>query len=312
MLLARLAVHDWLVLGYLLVLNFVALAVARGPGRAESVAEMGLLLGWLLVGIWWARRPRGARDGPGPIVYRVAIYGSVQLSYFFLGHLLPLVNRSTVDAGLYRFDERVFGCEPALLMDGWVTPAATEWFAFFYFSYYLLLALYILPIVLGCRDLRSLSEFVLGMLVVYCVGQLCYMLVPGYGPYQALADRFRHPLPEGPLMRLVWAAVRQGGAMMDIFPSLHTAAPTFLVLYSWRHRHRAPHRYTWPLVAFFALNIIIATMFLRWHYLVDVVVGLALALVAHGAALRITAWETEWRLRRGLGPSWPELGGHRG
>jgi membrane-associated phospholipid phosphatase len=99
--------------------------------------------------------------------------------------------------------------------------------------------------------------------------------------------------------------------MMDIFPSLHTAAPTFLVLYSWRHRHRAPHRYAWPLVAFFALNIIIATMFLRWHYLVDVVVGLALALVGYRAALRITAWETEWRLCRGLGPSWPELGGHR-
>jgi hypothetical protein len=300
-------VHDWLVLGYLLALNYAALAVARGPGKTRSATEMGLLLGFLLVVLWWARGARGAGGSVGPIVYRVAIYGSVHLSYFFLGGLLPMVNHTTVDAGLLGFDERVFGCEPALVMDGWVTPVATEWFAFFYFSYYLLLALYVVPIVLGCRDLRLVSEFTLGMLVCYCAGQLCYMLVPGYGPYQAMADRFHHPLPDGPFIRLVWAAVHQGGAMMDIFPSLHTAAPTFIVLYSLRHRHLTPHRYTWPLVGFFAMNIILATMYLRWHYLVDVVAGLGLAWVAYACAVRVTAWETEWRHSHGLDPSWLEL-----
>lgn len=80
-----------------------------------------------------------------------------------------------------------------------------------------------------------------------------------------------------------------GGALKDIFPSLHTAAPTFFALFSVRHRRLAAFRFTWPVVAFFASQIILATMFLRWHYLADIVAGLSLSGVAMVVASRAAA-----------------------
>ncbi|MGB7477482.1 MAG: hypothetical protein WBM26_14785, partial [Polyangiales bacterium] len=40
----------------------------------------------------------------------------------------------------------------------------------------------------------------------------------------------------------------------------------------------------WPILGFVALNIIIATMFLRWHWFIDVAVGVLLAFAARGFA----------------------------
>jgi membrane-associated phospholipid phosphatase len=49
------------------------------------------------------------------------------------------------------------------------------------------------------------------------------------------------------------------------------------------------------LCSFFALNIILSTMVLRWHYLVDVIAGLGLALAVAVAAPRLAAWEARRR-----------------
>jgi membrane-associated phospholipid phosphatase len=242
-----------------------------------------------------------------PLLYRFAIYGTVQLSYFFLANLLPLVNTTTLDVELHRLDELLFGVEPAMAMDAIVSSATTEWFAFFYYGYFFVLALHVIPILMFSRHARVVSEFALGMLTVFCLGHIGYMLVPGFGPYRAMADQFHNALPGGMWMDLVRVTVASGGAQMDIFPSLHTAAPTFIAIFSYRHREKMPFRYTWPVVAFFAVNIIIATMFLRWHYVIDVVAGLCLAALALAVAKRGTEFELARRERNKLTPSWPEF-----
>ena len=66
-----------------------------------------------------------------------------------------------------------------------------------------------------------------------------------------------------------------------------------------------PFRYTWPLVAFFTINIIIATMFLRWHYVIDVVAGLGLACAALSLSAVFTRLEFKRRLGSGLSECWP-------
>ena len=96
-------------------------------------------------------------------------------------------------------------------------------------------------------------------------------------------------------MDLVWSTVRSGGAMKDIFPSLHTAGPCFIAMFSFRNRDRLPFRFTWPLISFFAANIIGATMFLRWHYVIDVFAGFALAALAALISPLVTRWELERR-----------------
>jgi len=121
------------------------------------------------------------------------------------------------------------------------------------------------------------------------------MIVPGYGPYRYLAADFKHELSGGLFWGLVKSAVSAGGAQKDIFPSLHTAAPTFFALFSFRYRKVAPFKYTWPIVAFCASQIICATMFLRWHYLVDICAGITLATTALLLGEKLVVWDKRRR-----------------
>jgi hypothetical protein len=66
-------------------------------------------------------------------------------------------------------------------------------------------------------------------------------------------------------------------------------------------------------MAFVATQIIVATMFLRWHYLVDIVAGLTCAAAAQFVGQYVADWESAKRERLGLQAVWMPLsyGSHR-
>ncbi|HEX9620436.1 MAG TPA: phosphatase PAP2 family protein [Polyangiaceae bacterium] len=301
------SLHDYLVIGYAAALNVAALSAPTRSARAACLMMALPLFAWVASSVFLVRSGIVRHPFGAPLLYRLAIYGTVQLSYFLFANFLPLVNSSSLDQELYAIDLGLFGFEPALSMDSWVTAATTEWFAFFYFGYFFLLAVHVLGLLFFARHERILGEFCLGVLTIFCVGHIIYMLVPGWGPYRVMADEFQHVFPDGAWVDMVMATVASGGAQKDIFPSLHTAAPTFIALFSYRNRHVFPFRYSWVLVVPFTANIIVATMFLRWHYIIDVVAGLALATTAFA----VSVWGTDWELARrrgaGLSRNWPEF-----
>ncbi len=302
------SVHDWLVFVYLIILNVAGLMSPPHPLRSQCQLEvLGLFV--LLVLVLVLVRGKLLRDlWAAPILYRVAIYGTVQMSYFIFRNFLPVVNPHSLDRQLHQLSLRFFGFEPAILMDRIVTPTTTEWFSFFYFGYFFVLAIHVIPILFLMRRQRVLGEFALGMLVIFCVGHVLYMLVPGYGPYRAMSSDFQQTFPSGLWLDNVMSTVATAGAQKDIFPSLHTGAPTFITLFSYRHRATLPFRYTWAILAFFTLNIIIATMFLRWHYVIDVVAGVLVAVFGRWISERLTDHELARRERLGLTPNWPLIG----
>lgn len=303
----EMALHDWMVFAFLTFLNIAVLRAPDRPIKTQCLLEVaGLLAVFLVVAVLVRGRFLKESFWTG-LVYRIGIYGPVQLSYFFLKDVLPLVNEHSLDWELYHLDLDLFGIEPAMALDRFVNPTTTEWFAFFYFWYFFLLALHVVPILFMSRRTAVLGEFAFGMLMVVCVGHTGYILVPGYGPYRAMASEFQNAFPSGLWLDMVMRTVQSGGAQMDIFPSLHTAAPTFIALFSFRNRDKIPFRYTWPVVGLFAVNIIGATMFLRWHYIIDVVAGLALATSAAMLAPRVMRWELKRRDRDDLSPLWPAL-----
>jgi len=306
-LLRELAIHDWVVVAYLTIL---VAAVGLSPASAAQDQCLGHVTSMLAFCVAVLALVRGGLVKGGvvaPLLYRLAVYGTVQISYFELRELLPVVNSRSLDAELSYIDEHILHFEPSLFLDRFVTPAATEWFAFFYFGYFALLAVHVLPMVFFSRKLRLTAEFAMGMILVYAIAHTVYMLVPGYGPVRFLADRYQHPLPPGFWLDAVLNAVQSGGAQKDIFPSLHTAGPVFLSLFSFRHRDKLPFKYTWPFVAFFSANIVIATMFLRWHYLIDVVAGISLSTGAFLLAGVISRREIDYREQNGLQPVWAPI-----
>ena len=73
------------------------------------------------------------------------------------------------------------------------------------------------------------------------------------------------------------------------------------------HRRTMPFRFVWPVIAFFPVNMVTATMFLRWHWVVDVVAGLLLATTAAFVSRAVVAWESRRRRDRGLPPVFASL-----
>jgi len=302
-----LAAQDWLIASYFVVL-LTCLVFGTGPGRARCIERVLVDIGLLVFGLALTRGEVLRRGGlASSLLYRLTIFAAVFLPYFQLREILPAVSQRSVDLQIYAFDMSVFHVEPSLAWDRYVNPSTTEWFAFFYFSYFALLSVHVLPFLVAVKDERLIGQFALGIFFVFCCAHTLYMVVPGYGPYRLLASSFKHELSGGVFWGLVREAVEAGGAQKDIFPSLHTAAPTFLAIYSFRHRARVPFKYTWPVMALFASQIIVATMFLRWHYLIDIFAGLTLAVTANVVAAKVVGWETARRCRLGIAPVFTPL-----
>jgi membrane-associated phospholipid phosphatase len=96
--------------------------------------------------------------------------------------------------------------------------------------------------------------------------------MPAAGPYVAMAGDFVRPLEGGWLTRIHHAIVVRGTNGVDVFPSLHCGVTSFLLFFDRRH---APRRYRLLLVPVAILWT--STIYLRYHYFVDVVAGFAIS-----------------------------------
>lgn len=312
--LANLTLQDLAVVG---LNTFLCWKAAFHTGGAEAVPVRLQLFGLLALVIVSVVCVRGELLKPGPLrasIYRVGTLGSMIGSYLTLRALLPALHPHLLDARLVAIDRAMFGETPAIWLDAFTTRGRVEWFAFFYYSYYWLLGGYLIGTLIF-DDGRRRYELLLGAALIAAVGHAGYTFVPGVGPWAYPDLSFVHPLEGGRWWGRVLAAVTSAGAQLDIFPSLHTGFSLLVGLHALRYRRERPYRYIWITTWFAVVNIVIATLFLRWHYGVDVVAGALLAFAAYRTAITAWRWEGRREIERGLQPVWepvlpPDLGRH--
>jgi membrane-associated phospholipid phosphatase len=301
-----LAVQDRIIVGYMATV--AVLLWARSPAGPlipvfwQILATIAVVLGAAYLHRAVPQVPRFVRVN----LYRVVIVVAILWGYLMLHDVLPIVRTDSVDGTLAAIDQRLFGGQPVLWMERFNHRGFIEWMSFFYFNHYTLLLAMTVGAVWISGDRRVAAEFGIGTALVFCIGHLGYMAVPAYGPYKFFAERFAGPIDGATFWNLVATSVASSGAQKDVFPSLHTGGSTWCAFFA-IHQAMLDKRWRIPaaVAAFFAANIVVSTIVLRWHYAIDVMAGLTLSTTTVFTAWRIARWEEKRRAEQGLPPVWP-------
>ncbi len=209
----------------------------------------------------------------------------VGLTYEMLHGVVPTCWPATIDETLRGADRALFGGDVAVMLEPYVSAPLTVLLAAAYSSYYVLAASVCAWWYRDVRYRRAFREMVIGQAGLLFVGYLGYLFLPAIGPH-AYIDPATFGVPiEGDF---IGDAIRSRNEMYggqfprDAFPSLHTANAVTLVLMLWRHERRL----LW-LYGGLAAGIVAATIYLRFHYVVDVAAGAALAVAWQWAVPRL-------------------------
>ena len=193
-----------------------------------------------------------------------------------LSYLIPLIHPRDFDAELAAIDYRLFGAHPTVWLERFTWPAITEVLQIVYVTYYFL------PVILGAvlwrkRWFERYKFWVFIVALGFYVSYLGYILVPATGPrfLPAIKDAQTFPLTGVWLFTSLRETLDHAeGITRDCFPSGHTEL-TLLVLYYARRFHR---RTFWLLLPV-GSALIFSTVYLRYHYIIDVIAGAATAVI---------------------------------
>ncbi len=195
---------------------------------------------------------------------------------------------TTLDGVLGALDRRVFGVMPSVWLTRFYHPLVTELMTVCYASLFLV-PLFLLTRLSIRNDRARFREVAVSLLLTYSIGLIGYLTIPAIGPRYAFDTSFTEPLvgiwltvPAAHMWRSLQAIDR------DCFPSLHVALSAVSLVYLWRYRAWAGGRVIVAVSAPIIVGLWISTLYLRYHYGVDVLAGFALAGVVTWVAPRLS------------------------
>ncbi len=295
----RLYTCDFLTLGFCLLLMTLALAFPARITRWPAVLGVSSLVMASVLGV------AALHDRVAPPLGRLLhdwsfpplVYVIYLELYWVVG---PLHQGRIADDWLMSIDMAVFGVHPTVWLERLATPWLTEITQIAYASFYLL----VIAVGLELYARKRYAEFRLyafacafGFLVSY----LGYLLVPAVGPRFTLHDfsMLERDLPGLLFTQSLRSFVNAGGLVptgasspaaialsnRDLFPSGHTMMTIVAVYWSWRFRLSL----RWALTAVGAV-LVFATVYLRYHHVVDVAAGAMCAALCIAATRKFRAW----------------------
>ena len=222
--------------------------------------------------------------------------------------LVPAIHPVDFDGALIAIDRLLFGGDPTHFLQHIAHPVLTEILQLAYGSYYLLPFVLVVDLYRRKRMKAFKSVFRLVMLGFY-LSYLGYVAVPAIGPRFTLHDfeNTDRELP-GVLVTSTLRAYTNAGEsapagtefpaaviQRDVFPSGHTEITLLVMLLAFRYRARS----RWFLLVIGSL-LIFGTVYLRYHYVIDIIGGVVFTWLSVQLCPVIDAWWTGWKQRRAL------------
>jgi hypothetical protein len=226
---------------------------------------------------------------------RAAVTVTVVFSlYTVLGKLGVIAMPYLADAALSSADNWLLGFDPSLALQPYQTPSRIEFLSLFYAAFipYIYFSLF-----LGCIGKPQLErdQYLTGWIFTYAISYLGYIFLPAHGPGVFQADQYQVALHGGSFYRLVVLGNEATGGLQGVFPSLHVGCSVYLCVSDLRKNRLRGLTYL-PLIVL----IYVATIFLRYHYIVDLVAGTIIPVVCIALGERVVNHWALMRLAAGL------------
>jgi membrane-associated phospholipid phosphatase len=250
-----------------------AMAFFADFNRAKGVFCLNVALVAVIFFVSWVQRSlqRSATD----FLRDWYLLPILIIIYLQLRIVIPLVHPHDADTVLIAIDRWIFfGHDPTVLLEPFLFRPVVEILQVVYASFYFLPLS--LCVVLYLQQRKAVFHTVVSAIIIaFYVSYIGYFAVPAIGPQHTLAHLQNVELSG------VWSfgCVRgmlnyASGIARDCFPSGHTMISLVTVFLALRYEKKfAPVGLLW------ATALIFSTVYLRYHYVIDVLAGTLLAFV---------------------------------
>ena len=195
--------------------------------------------------------------------------------YSLFNNLILRVNPHLADATLSKIDAGILGNQASFLLEPFLRPGLTDFLYLVYFSYVFFFPGAALYFYIKKQD-QAFRRIMMGFLTIMLLAIISYILVPAEGPETFFADRYQRDLTGHKLIQNADYIFRTGRVGYDCFPSMHVGIPLLICLYLRNYRKKA----FFPALLYVGL-MCCATIYLRYHYLIDVIASFAFAPAAY-------------------------------
>jgi len=271
--------HEY-VFGFFLVLTWMRLVFRAGWINLPALVYLGCLVASFGVILWASRRP-----APWRWRVRLLLYPALMgLSFFMMPAAVARLGLPRADAMLVQLERDWTGVQINLVMQSWESPFLTDllMLAYVFFFYYLIAG----PAYYCIRDLPRFRQCFAGLFTLYGLGFIGYTFFPAGGPHRFL--HFDQPLAGGWLTHSAKPILDYYSNRVDAFPSIHVAVSVYLLVFDWWYYRRRFWRVLVPCMALW-----ISTVYLRYHYCVDVIAGVGIAVI--GLVVAANCERYSWR-----------------
>jgi membrane-associated phospholipid phosphatase len=215
------------------------------------------------------------------------IYPLIMITFLYeaMNYQIFMIHGRPFDSQINSLEMSLFGADISF----WLQPHMTIWrneiMSLSYMSYYFLVPVSAYILVVHGKW-NSLERMVLAASITYYISYLIFIFYPVLGPRIYLENIFYLPF-DGPLFTpLVSKIVEKGGLFGGAMPSSHCAVALVAVIFLIREIKDAAI----PLLSVLLL-LCISTVYGRFHYATDVIVGLFLGAVVLGLS---SLWQNRY------------------
>ena len=204
-----------------------------------------------------------------PFAFCISIYTNMH-------DMVHLVNPNDVDASLIAWDDYLLGFQPAIYLEPFITPELTDFMYFSYSSFLIYILLFTMYLYVKKKKV-AFRETLVSVILTFYIGYVGYVIFPAVGPKFTMSHLFENSLSgtfiTDRLSFLMNYEISEY-TRRDCFPSLHNGVIFLILLFAFKHEKIYAYLF-FP----FAIALFISTLYLRYHYFVDMIAGFLLAII---------------------------------